>query len=47
MFELTLGLMASSGEREKEWLKRVGTPARLERQSLIAVADAIKTFSRG
>src|SRR5208337_2617346 len=34
MFELTLGFMASTAEstqqREEEWLKRVGDPARLE-----------------
>src|SRR5712692_7144920 len=34
VFEITLGSMAASAEstrrREEEWLKRVGTPARLE-----------------
>jgi hypothetical protein len=30
MFEIALGVMTSGEDREKEWLKRVGTPARLE-----------------
>jgi hypothetical protein len=30
VFEVALGHMASSENREKEWLKRVGNPARLE-----------------
>jgi hypothetical protein len=30
MFEMALGYMASTEDREKEWLKRVGNPARLE-----------------
>src|SRR5215467_14063452 len=30
MFEIALGHMSSSADREKEWLKRVGTPARFE-----------------
>ena len=30
VFEIALGYMASTEDREKEWLKRVGTPARLE-----------------
>lgn len=30
LFEITLGVIASAEDRETEWLKRVGTPARLE-----------------
>jgi hypothetical protein len=30
MFEIALGFMASGETREKEWLKRLGSPARLE-----------------
>jgi hypothetical protein len=30
VFEIALGFLASTEEREQEWLKRVGTPARLE-----------------
>jgi hypothetical protein len=30
VFEIALGVMAAGEDREKEWLKRVGTPARLE-----------------
>ena len=30
VFEIALGYMASTEDREKEWLKRVGNPARLE-----------------
>jgi hypothetical protein len=30
MFEIALGVITSGVDREKEWLKRVGTPARLE-----------------
>src|ERR1700730_3697112 len=30
VFEIALGFMASTEDREMEWLKRVGTPARLE-----------------
>jgi hypothetical protein len=30
MFEIGRGFMASTEDREKEWLKRVGNPARLE-----------------
>lgn len=57
MFELTLGFMASTTEstrqREEEWLKRVGTPARLEvnRESepagFLAVGDAVKAMRPG
>ncbi len=45
MFELTLGFMSSTEGREKEWLKRVGNPARLER--LTGIAEHIKTMSPG
>jgi hypothetical protein len=53
MFELTLGFMSSAEDREKEWLKRVGTPARLELNregepaGLVAVGEAIKTIKPG
>ena len=30
VFEVSLKFMASAEEREKEWLRRIGTPARLE-----------------
>jgi hypothetical protein len=30
LFEITVKHMASTEEHEKEWLKRVGSPARLE-----------------
>jgi hypothetical protein len=30
VFEVALGYMASTEKRETEWLRRVGTPARLE-----------------
>jgi|SRR5208282_747609 len=38
-FEIALGMMTSTEEREKEWLKRVGTPARLD----VGVAGASRT----
>src|SRR5260370_36013965 len=47
MFETALGYMASSEDREKEWLKRVGTPARLELNregeatGIVAIAEAV------
>jgi hypothetical protein len=57
MFELTLRYMASTAEsmrrREEEWLRRVGTPARLELNregepaGLLAIAEAVKTMSPG
>ena len=44
MFEIALGHMSSSADREKEWLKRVGTPARLElmQGTTTSGADAIR-----
>jgi hypothetical protein len=53
MFEIALGYMASTERREKEWLKRVGTPARLElfqegeSAGLSAVAEAVKAMRPG
>jgi hypothetical protein len=59
MFEIALGFMASTENREKEWLKRVGTPARLELNmdvgdltvaaaGAVAVVDeAVKAMSPG
>jgi hypothetical protein len=44
MFEIALGYMSSTEEREKDWLKRVGTPARLElmQGDTTSGADAIR-----
>lgn len=53
VFEITLRSIASTEAREKEWLKRVGTPARLELNQegatagIAAVADAVKAMSPG
>lgn len=64
MFELTLGFMAatearekaseeSTRQREEEWLKRVGTPARIELNregdpgGLVAVSEALKVMRLG
>jgi len=53
MFEIALGFMASTEDREKEWLKRVGTPARLELNregevaALLAIVEAVKTIRPG
>jgi hypothetical protein len=53
MFELVLGYLASTDEREREWLKRVGTPARMELNQegepagIDAIVDAVKTMSPG
>jgi hypothetical protein len=53
MFEIALGIMTSAAEREKEWLKRVGTPARLEldeegvSSGITAAAEAVKAISPG
>jgi hypothetical protein len=66
IFEFAIGFMNSTEEREKaweestrrreeEWLKRVGTPARLEMnvegegeaQALVAVSDAVKHAEDG
>jgi hypothetical protein len=53
MFEIALGYMASTESREKEWLKRVGTPARLEMNQegalsgITAVAEALEALGPG
>ena len=64
MFEIALGYMAATEEREKasaeatrrreeEWLKRVGTPARLELNQegvsagLVALGEIVKAMSPG
>ena len=57
MFELTLRYMASTAEsmrqREDEWLRRVGTPARLELNregdaaDVAAVAQAVEAMKPG
>ena len=53
VFEVALGVMASAERREEEWLKRVGTPARLELNRerepvvLLALAEAVKAMSPG
>src|SRR5216684_4128161 len=53
MFEIALGYMSSTEDREKEWLKRVGTPARLELNregevaALLAIVEAVKTIRPG
>ena len=57
VFEITLGYMASTAEstrqREEEWLKRVGNPARLELNregkpaGIAAAVEALKTMRTG
>lgn len=53
MFEIALRYMASSEARETEWLKRVGTPARLEvnqeeaNSGIASAAEAVKAMSPG
>src|SRR5215472_867744 len=51
VFEVSLKFMASAEEREKEWLRRIGTPARLEfyegRSGLYAVLGVVETMSPG
>ncbi len=54
VFEIGLGFMASTETREKEWLRRVGTPARLdvgvvgaESPGLTVVTEAVKAMSPG
>src|SRR4029077_16194071 len=53
VFEFALKSIASTEEREKEWLKRVGTPARFELNlgeeaaGLAAVAEAVKAIRPG
>jgi hypothetical protein len=53
LFEIALGFMASTENREKEWLKRVGTPARLELNregigaGLVAVIEGVQAMSPG
>ncbi len=52
IFEMTMGYLASTESRETEWLKRVGTPPRLEvdreGQSFIASnVEALNAMSPG
>jgi hypothetical protein len=53
MFEMGLGYMASTEEREKDWLKRVGNPARLElgasggTAGAPSVVEAVKAMRHG
>jgi hypothetical protein len=53
VFEFALKSIASTEEREKEWLKRVGTPARLEMNQegavsgITAVAETLKALGPG
>src|SRR6266436_1039871 len=50
LFEITLGVITSAEQRETEWLKRIGTPARFEvgpelgGRSGLALLDAIKAM---
>src|SRR5215469_15070862 len=56
LFEITLGVITSAEDREKEWLKRVGTPALLDLNTaesrsaaggLYAAARAVKAMNQG
>lgn len=53
LFEITLGVIKSAEDREVEWLKRVGTPARFEvgpqlgGKGGLALQDAIRTITPG
>jgi hypothetical protein len=47
VFEIALGFMASTENREKEWLKRVGTPARLDLRTIDVVVETVKTITPG
>ncbi len=58
LFEITLGVISSAEEREKalaestrqreeEWLRRVGTPARLDSSTIDAVIETIKAMTPG
>jgi hypothetical protein len=53
LFEIALRFMTSTEAREMEWLKRVGTPARMELNreggpaGLVAVGEALKTIKPG
>jgi len=53
VFELTLGSISSTAEREREWLKRVGNPAQLEyglsdgTAGTRSVAEAVKAIRPG
>jgi len=55
LFEIALGVMTSAEDREKEWLKRVGTPALLDLNTaenrstagVNAAARALKTMKPG
>lgn len=47
VFEIALGFMASTEQREEEWLKRVGTPARLDLTTFDTVIEIVKAMSPG
>jgi hypothetical protein len=55
IFEIALGFIASTEDREKEWLKQVGTPARLQLNlgaedvgaGAVAFVEAMKAMSPG
>ena len=52
LFEITLGVITAAEQRETEWLKRIGTPARFEAGKLgarggQALRDAVMTMSPG
>lgn len=53
MFEITLRYMASTEQREKEWIKQIGTPARFEvnEEGFVAGTNALsewlRTLNRG
>jgi hypothetical protein len=45
IFDVALRFMASAEDREREWLQRVGTPARIERRT--GLGEVIKAMSLG
>jgi hypothetical protein len=53
LFEITLGAITAAENRENEWLKRIGTPARFEvgpqlgGKGGLAFLDAIRTMTPG
>jgi hypothetical protein len=46
-FEVGLRFMTSAEKREEEWLRRVGSPARLELNLIAAAAEAAKAIPTG
>jgi hypothetical protein len=46
-FEVGLRFMTSAEKREEEWLRRVGSPARLELNLIAAAAEAAKAIPPG